>query len=218
MSAAGARPSERSLWRGAAALAAAYLAIAVVVAFWPPVAALDDAVLASLDPLRAGLVLEIGVWLTRAGDNPPLLVVVAATAAFVWYRRDRALIGGLAVAVVGSQAMLWINKWTFARPRPDFVTDVTAISPAFPSGHATGSIVAFGVVACAVARHAPQHVARTAAIALCGVAAGLIGLSRILVHVHHVSDVVAGFALGGAWLLAGMAVARHLDEPGRPPS
>jgi undecaprenyl-diphosphatase len=35
-----------------------------------------------------------------------------------------------------------------------------------------------------------------------GLAALLVGISRIYLHVHYVSDVIAGAVLGLAWVLA----------------
>ena len=36
---------------------------------------------------------------------------------------------------------------------------------------------------------------------------GLIGLSRIMLGVHYVTDVAGGFLVGGFWLLVAFAIA-----------
>lgn len=203
------RPPELPLWCGAAALGALYAAVAAAVFLWPAVPSVDAALLSALDPWRTDFVLTAGAWITRLGDNPPLAALAVLTALVLWRRGDRALLAGLAVAVAGSQAVLWASKWALARPRPEFVADVTAVSAAFPSGHATGAVVVLGMVATAAVRGLEAGAGRRAVVWLCALGAAAIGLSRVVVHVHHPSDVLGGFALGGAWLLAGLAVAHR---------
>ena len=69
----------------------------------------------------------------------------------------------------------------------------------FPSGHALGSIVCYGALFLVFlpAARGPWRRAFTAVIATLIVA---IGVSRLLLGVHFVSDVLGGWALGIAWL------------------
>ena len=62
------------------------------------------------------------------------------------------LIPPLWVNFVGAQATTWAGKFGFDRTRPEFLTDVTALSPSFPSGHATGAVAVYGFVCYALAR------------------------------------------------------------------
>ena len=69
----------------------------------------------------------------------------------------------------------------------------------FPSGHSSGSVVAYGMLAYLALRllpirwHLPGLLA-TVALAF------TVGASRLFLGVHFASDVIAGFASGAAWL------------------
>lgn len=80
------------------------------------------------------------------------------------------------------------------RPRPATAM-VHAASTSFPSGHALGSMVAvlaLGVVLLPCLRPAlrPAVITAGALIVL------TVGIGRVALNVHHLSDVVAGWALG----------------------
>jgi membrane-associated phospholipid phosphatase len=130
------------------------------------------------------------------------VLVIAAMALLV---RERAWldVGFLLVAVLGSQLAVALLKGVFERPRPDAGSAVPLPgSFAFPSGHAAAGAASFGALAVLAAERLPPGRARTwlwIAVVVLGVGAGL---SRIALNVHYVSDVVAGWCLGIAWLAA----------------
>ena len=75
-------------------------------------------------------------------------------------------------------------------------------SYSFPSGQAMESLVVYGMLAYfAVLALRSQ---RMRVVSVCGAAVlvALIGFSRVYLGAHYVSDVVGGFAAGGAWLSA----------------
>ena len=80
------------------------------------------------------------------------------------------------------------------RPRPDTAM-VHAASTSFPSGHAVGSMVAVLVLALLVLPHVRR--ALRPWLTAAGVLVVLsVGIGRVALNVHHLSDVVAGWALG----------------------
>jgi undecaprenyl-diphosphatase len=123
------------------------------------------------------------------------------------------LVGGLAI----SSTLMHAIKAAEDRPRPAGQLVETA-SSSFPSGHATYA-VAYVAVAVAVARALPSTTGRVAVVVVALVVAAAIGLSRIYLHAHYLSDVVAGWGLGAAVFalcaIAGLIVA-HLRQNQRP--
>jgi undecaprenyl-diphosphatase len=78
-------------------------------------------------------------------------------------------------------------------------------SASWPSGHASSSIAFYGALAAIASRRAPAWARAGIWLALGGLAA-LVGASRVYLGVHYPSDVVAGWVLGGLWLLAVLRV------------
>jgi undecaprenyl-diphosphatase len=77
---------------------------------------------------------------------------------------------------------------------------MTENNPALPSGHALGSIVVLGVLAAVVLLATHRTLLRVAAVAAAALGVLTIGVSRLYLGVHWLTDVVTGWFLGGAWL------------------
>ncbi|MGY4974720.1 phosphatase PAP2 family protein [Streptomyces nigrescens] len=151
---------------------------------------------------------------TGSGPVPYLMAVLAGLLAGERARgRLRAVCCAVAVLAAG-QAIRYGLMELLARPRPP-AGDWTGSSSgyAFPSGHATTSVLAAGILAWGIARRARPALARTWCAVLALWAAG-VGLTRIYLGVHWPGDV-----LGGWFLAAGLLALALLLEPfalGRP--
>ncbi|MFC6824326.1 phosphatase PAP2 family protein [Halopelagius fulvigenes] len=112
---------------------------------------------------------------------------------------------GLAIAGAGLVVAL---KSFFGEPRPS--VDVAVISASgfsFPSGHATLSTVAYGILAYDL-RKGTWRVR----LAVASVVVALIALSRVVLGVHYVRDVVAGVLFGSLFLLAAISLTKHVPR------
>ena len=133
---------------------------------------------------------------TDVGAGWPLTVVGAVAVLLLLVRREsfRAVLWAL-----GMLAARPISPWfkgQFERVRPHFV-DWDDFS--FPSGHAFGSAVAYGMLALVVLRVWHGSRWRWAAAGSLWVFIGLVALSRPVLGVHFPSDVLAGTSLGLGW-------------------
>ena len=130
-----------------------------------------------------------------------LIALVAAGLLCRWYRSWVPL-GLLAVAAAGSLAMTMVGKQVIGRVRPPTVDAVPPFesSPSFPSGHTLNSTVIVGLIGYLVCLRLARRRARTAV----GLAATLfvvgIGLSRVYLGHHWLTDVLVGWVLGLGWL------------------
>jgi len=123
--------------------------------------------------------------------------------------RERAWVdlGFLLATFAGSALAVAVLKAWFDRPRPDLGSVVALPSSAsFPSGHATAGVASLGAAAVLVAERLPSRRARAWLWSVVAVAGVAVGLSRIVLNVHYVTDVLAGWCLGLAWLAACMLV------------
>ena len=161
-------------------------------------------------PWRAAAAVRIAAWVTNLGDSATLMAVILVGTGFLWADRRRRLIAPLWLTFLGAQATTWAGKFGFDRARPEFLTDVTALSPSFPSGHATGAVAVYGFVGYALARELGHARQRFELAYWTSLLVLLIAGSRIYLSVHHASDVAAGLLVGGFWLLVGFAAAELL--------
>jgi undecaprenyl-diphosphatase len=140
---------------------------------------------------------------TAAGSFPMAVVLTAVVAALAFRRRDFRAVRALLAVVAVNEALNFVLKVSFARPRPPLFHEIATLhSYSFPSGHAMSAVAIYGMIAVVLAREFPRW-RRTLAV-IAPAFALLVGLSRIFLGVHWATDVLAGYAAGGAILLGGI--------------
>ncbi|MGF1627680.1 MAG: phosphatase PAP2 family protein [Alphaproteobacteria bacterium] len=182
------------------------------------IGAVDAAINDAFASYRVSPLIEIVRWFTNLGDSAAVTAVAFVVTGFLWVFGGRRIILPLWVTVLGAILSTWAGKFAFDRPRPDFVTGVTALSASFPSAHATGAIAVYGFIAYVIARGLRSGRARFEILFWSGALIAVIALSRMFLSVHFASDVAAGLLVGGFWLLAGIALTelRRRGEPWAP--
>jgi undecaprenyl-diphosphatase len=124
--------------------------------------------------------------------------------------------GIVAAAVIGLTALgVEIVKSVVARERPEILEPILVEHGfSFPSGHATLSMTAYGVLAVLVWRSRLAREAKLAATALVGMIVFAVGVSRIWLGVHWPSDVLGGWIVGGVIVLLFADLTREVStEP-----
>ena len=172
----------------------------------------DTEVANALAPHRTETLVEVFKWITFLGSGVGVATAGALTTIVLWIRARHRLILPLWVTIAGAQLTTWLGKRVFDRERPDFLVGVVEESASFPSGHATASMAAYGLIAWLIAREARTWRGRFEVLFWSGALIFLIGFSRIFLSVHFVSDVAAGMLVGGIWLLAGIAWLEWREE------
>lgn len=135
--------------------------------------------------------------------NGIVLAGVSAIAAYLLlrhgHRRESLL---MVLAFGGAEILSYALKLGFRRNRPYFTDPLATESTfSFPSGHSTVSLAVYGALAVVIVRHVSRP-ARLPLLAAAAVLVGAIGFSRLYLGVHFLTDVLAGFAAGAAWLAA----------------
>jgi undecaprenyl-diphosphatase len=141
-----------------------------------------------------------------------LLTMVAVVVEVVRHRLRSALF--LLVAVEMSGLLTVLAKGSVDRPRP--VTALAAASSSsFPSGHALGVTVGVGALL-ALALPLLRRGARVAAVCAGVLVVAAVGVARVALNVHHPSDVLAGWAMGWAYLAIWAVLLKPwgVDRPG----
>jgi undecaprenyl-diphosphatase len=163
-----------------------------------------------LDTLRIDGIVSVFSWVTDLGGSAALAAVVFVTTGLLWVHGHGYMIAPLWLSLLGSQITTYTGKYVIARPRPEFVTEVIAVTPSFPSGHATSAMAVYGFVAYIITSNLADLRTRFEVIYWAAVLIGLVGFSRMLLSVHYASDVAAGFLVGGFWLLLGFAFSEYM--------
>jgi len=171
------------------------------------VEAFDEAVFNAVAPFRSDWLVAALAWVTDLGASATLVAVSIVGTGFLWTRGPRADIATLWVTLLGAEATSYAGKYLVDRTRPDFVLEIVAYTPSFPSGHTTGAMAVYGISAYVVARGLATPRQRFAVAYWTGVLIALVALSRVFLNVHFASDVLAGLLVGGFWILVGIAVA-----------
>jgi membrane-associated phospholipid phosphatase len=135
------------------------------------------------------------------------IVYVLALVVALWLtHRRRAMYWTLAV-MVGTSVTTTLLKLLFHRSRPQWKDPVHALTSfSFPSGHASGIASGMGVVVVLTALYVYSRRARQVTLSVAAGLVVLVGADRILLGVHNLSDVLAGYAVAGFWLFTMLAV------------
>jgi undecaprenyl-diphosphatase len=153
-------------------------------------------------PIGPGWLFETMRDFTSLGSIP-ILVLFTVVIAGYWLLVGRRRAAVLLVAVlIGALVTNDLLKLAFDRPRPDAILQSARVfSSDFPSGHATLSSAAY--FSAALLSGSPAiGVARWFLLCLAALVVLGIGFSRLYLGLHYPSDVVAGWCVGGAWVLA----------------
>ncbi|MFS8082195.1 MAG: phosphatase PAP2 family protein [Ginsengibacter sp.] len=121
----------------------------------------------------------------------------------------------LDIGLIGasSTVVLQLLKEIFKRHRPTdpLLAHVTGFS--FPSGHSFSSFTFYALIIYLFWQLKISPLAKGAIAIFFFLFAALIAYSRVYLHVHYPSDVVAGFCLSIIWLLLAFYFLRKKEKP-----
>lgn len=185
------------------ALTAASSEIYEEVADGDAMASIDRPVLDAAVTLRSDVANDVVTAYTDLGGPvllPVLTTVVTVGLALAWRRWTPVVL--VLVAAAGSLAMTLVGKPLVGRARPPMADAVPPyeMSAAFPSGHALNATVVAGVLAYLLVRREGTALARTTTVAAAAAFAVTMGLSRVFLGHHWLTDVAVAWTLGLAWV------------------
>ncbi len=152
---------------------------------------------------------EFARLVSAMGSEVVALLLVVITAYFLVRRRWGAAVS-LVLVTGGAQLLNDVLKDHFRRTRPVAVPSfIHAQTWSFPSGHAMVS-AAFYLFLIYVGWRLLRGVGRWVWVLTLSALVLLIGLSRMYLGAHYLTDVVAGYAAGAAWTVAVILAGRAL--------
>jgi membrane-associated phospholipid phosphatase len=169
---------------------------------------LDNAVRGWFLNHQTASIYKLAFAITWAG-SPLVMVLVAIAAGIFFYRRSGRSKAGVVVAAPAVGGLIsGVTKLLFGRARPAGGALLNENTFSFPSGHAATSAAVAVTLCYVLARERliswPWAIALGAAIPL------LVGLTRLYLDVHWVTDVVGGWMVGLFVAALSAAMYEHL--------
>lgn len=179
-----------------------------------PIIAVDIRFANLIPGFRTDALTSVFSWITLLGKSQVILVFICISAALllVWGKKYYTV--PLFIVVVGSEAFTYLGKLAFHRPRPESAVFVEH-SYSFPSGHATIAVAFYGFVAYLLVRFVQGWNRRINILFSAVFLIIAIGLSRVYLGVHYLSDVWSGYLVGMLWLIIAITLSewfRHRES------
>jgi undecaprenyl-diphosphatase len=181
--------------------------IAFIVAFGALAALVQDQELNALDAVASPFVHSfatpaLDALMTGASlvGSVPSLIAITILACLVALIRGRpGLAAVLGFTAVGGMVLNEVLKDVVARPRPKLEWAAVLPDYSVPSGHTMDSTIVMLAVALMAWALFGARIGRVA-VGIAAVLVLLVGVSRIYLGAHYLTDVIGGFLAGGIWL------------------
>lgn len=154
--------------------------------------------------MRTSWLSGIMISITHASDTPTIIALC-----IVLLLLPNRLKYGVPVSISAlcGVAIYKPMKELFLRARPDEAIHLVLQGGySYPSGHSTTSVIVFGLLAYLIFKNVRDSGTRKVLGILCVILAVTIGISRMYVGVHWATDVMCGWSVGLAVLLAGITI------------
>lgn len=155
---------------------------------------------------------KTAIFITRLGSGKieiALCILFAGIFYFIFKEKWYSLL--LIFSLLSGWLVNVLLKFSFQRERPtiEHIVDVGGYS--FPSGHAMVSTIFFGMLGYILWRIVEARGnTHWYVVFLTFLLILSIGTSRVYLGVHYPSDIIAGFSVGGLWLLANISFLRYV--------
>ena len=161
----------------------------------------DQSVFQSLRPITSPAATSIFTFLTFFGSTKFLLPAYILIALFfIFFKRNTVRSFNVIAIGLSSVGLLFLMKNIFQRQRPPdpLIAHVSGFS--FPSGHSFSTFTFCGIFIYLLWESAVNRAIKWLGTIALVVFAASVATSRVYLHVHYASDVIAGFCLSFLWL------------------
>lgn len=173
----------------------------------------DMAVTAWFFNLRHPILSQATYYFTHLGSNYGITGLTTLLSLLLLWKKKPYYVLALLVSVLGSGLSSRLTKLYFQRERP---LNLSYYDPesvfSFPSGHATSAVALMGILCYFVFLEAKTLRTRLLAALAALIYIGLMGLSRIYLGMHFLTDIAAGFILGFLWVILAIGLMEYFAQ------
>jgi undecaprenyl-diphosphatase len=167
-----------------------------------PIVQVDQHVAVWFHQHASPTIIQVARTISFFGSVWWLTAVSVGVALFLVSRRDWLNASLVALVMVGGSTLNVVLKHFFHRERPVLENPlVTLSSYGFPSGHSMGATLLYGLLALLAWQNVRNRAARLACVVGASFWILLIGLTRIYLGAHYLTDVLGALAAGLFWLV-----------------
>ena len=149
-------------------------------------------------------------WITYLGKGEVVIAfLITATILLLLYKKFGELIA-LYVSLIGSAIFIFLGKIAFHRPRPEMALYYEPTF-SFPSGHATIAVSFYAFMGYLLMRSIKDFKIKIDIFFATTILVLLIGISRIYLDEHYLSDVYAGYLLGSLWVIVAIVLLKWIS-------
>ena len=178
------------------------------------IVAMDHFVSQQMSMLSESPLVTFFILITSFASTATTCLVVFLTCILCWVIRQRYILIGLLVATLGSTIFTFLSKLLFQRDRPVHIL-LFEQTDSFPSGHATVTVALYGFLAYMAIRFSRNFSQQVRIVVMTVFFSILVGLSRIVLNEHYLSDVLGGYLVGTLWLTVAISVTEWLRASDR---
>lgn len=139
---------------------------------------------------------KIMILITYMGFPWTFVILCVLISSYLCYRRKTLETIFLISTLISAWGIMEGLKYLFERSRPAGEALTVASGYSFPSGHAMISMAFYGFLAALLLKYGRGNRQAWLGATALYILVLLIGLSRIYLNVHYLSDVMAGFLFG----------------------
>ncbi|PMC39221.1 phosphatase [Bacillus sp. UMB0899] len=175
--------------------------------------AIDNNVTLFFEQIRLPIATELFLFISDIGSIKYALPICIGIAIFLLYKRKWLDVGLLFLLFFSVRQMNYFLKELFLRERPSYDAVYQATHYSFPSGHSMNSAAIYGFLCYLILSYfvrSNNQKVMTLTLTICLVM--LIGVSRIYLGVHYLTDVLAGWSAGFIWLMLFITIKNIFDK------
>ncbi|QNF30544.1 phosphatase PAP2 family protein [Metabacillus elymi] len=177
------------------------------------IGSLDNNVTLFFEKVRSPLLNDVFLFISDIGSIKYMLPICFVIAVILLIRRKVIDVVFLFVMLYSVRQLNYQLKEQFLRERPSFNAVYEAAHYSFPSGHSMNSMAVYSFICYLLIRYLSNTNKQNKTLLISTITLiFLIGLSRIYLGVHYLTDVVAGFSAGFVWFIVLTTIIAKINQ------